>query len=321
MNTLRSGPYENIDRLITVEMRPPSLPHGYVPQMYAVVRGDGPPLVERMATALASLEPGRIAICTGVVVPPHLDIGEMDGPIGAAVLGGGLARLGHDVEIVVEDVQVDVVGALCEEADADVAVVGASVAFDAGGADYASGLDAAIAIEKLAANAQGVSHSVLGSPLDTMDSRTDDVFAELNRLGRPTFGIGDGGNEIGFGAIADDVRRILGVSAECRCGCESGIVSAASTLHLLPASISNVGAYAVSAALALVAERPELTPRAERVTALLERGAAGGLLDGGTLDPVFIGDDGVPAAAIHAIVELLSTIVGQQSRVLAERPF
>lgn len=322
VRTAALEPFQNLDRLVTVEMRPPSLPQGYVPRLHAAARGAGDPLVYRIAAALASLERGRIAIATGVVVPPYLAIGEMDGPIGATVLGTALGRLGHDVEILVEDVQVDVVRALCEEIGAaGVTVLGASEAFTQGAEAYAASLDAAISIEKLSLNAQGVRHSVLGSALDAMDERTDVIFTELARLGRPTFAVGDGGNEIGFGAMTTEVRDILGSFADCDCGCEGGIIAATATTHLLPCAISNVGAYALTAGLALVLDRDELTPRADVVSALLRRGAREGLLDGGTLNPDFVGDDGVPGDAIHAIVALLSTIVDQQSRELADRPF
>jgi len=186
---------------------------------------------------------------------------------------------------------------------------------------YARTLSVAVAIEKLAVNEQGVRHSLLGSRLDAMEPRTDEVFNELASLGRPTIGIGDGGNEIGFGLIGADVRQILGATAECRCGCASGIVAATSTKLLLPCAISNVGTYALTAALALALDRPDLAPRPELVLSLLEGALETGFLDGGTLDPTFVGDDGVPGAAIEALVEVLSTIVHQQSREPVARPF
>ena len=320
MSTL--GAFENLDRLITVEMRPKSLPQGYVPQFYAAARGTGDPLLARVANALAELEPGRVAIFTGVFVPPHLAIGEMDGPLGAVVLAAALERMGHEAHIVVETAQVDAVQELTAIAEVpEIVVADAETIIDGGAPAYAATLRAAIAIEKLAANEQGIRHSLLGTRLDAMDDRTDDVFAEVARLGGLTVGIGDGGNEIGFGALGTDVRRILGATAECRCGCAGGIVAATATTHLLPCAISNVGTYALTAALALVLERPELAPRPEVIRALLEGGLEWGLLDGGTLDPSFVGDDGVPGVAICAVVELLSTIVNQQSRETAERPF
>jgi hypothetical protein len=315
-------PFENIDRIITVEMRPPSLPQGYVPRLYAAARGTGGPLVHRVGAALAALEPGRVAIVTGVFAPPYLAIGEMDGPIGATVLGAALSRLGHEVEIVVEPVQVPALRALCAEAQAPgVSVLGSDEALGGDAASYAATLAAAISIEKLSLNREGIRHSVLGSRLDAMDPDIDRIFTELRRLGRPTFGIGDGGNEIGFGGMAEAVRQILGTAADCDCGCGSGIIAGTATDHVLPCAISNVGAYALTAALALHLGRPDLAPEAEVISALLLRGAEQGLLDGGTLDPTFLGDDGVPATAICAIVTLLSTIVEQQSRRLAERPF
>jgi hypothetical protein len=314
--------YENLDRLITVEMRPPSLPQGLVPQLYAAARGAGGPLVQRIGDELVALEPGRIAVFTGVVIPPYLEIGEMDGPPGSTVLASALARIGHEVQLVVETEQVAAARALCRVAGADDVVVGDLEAFSDGNVErYAETLAAAIAVEKISENAQGVRHSLLGTPLDSLDDRTDSVFAALARLGRPTVGIGDGGNEIGFAAISDHVHRILGDGANCRCGCEAGLVAATATTHLLPCAISNVGAYAVAGALALTLERPELCPDAKLLWALLEAGMAEGLLDGGTLDPTFVGDDGIPGEAIAAMVELIATIVSQRSRTIAERPF
>ena len=317
-----SSAYENLDRLITVELRPKSLPQGYVPAFYAAARGTGDPLLYRIATEIGRLEAGRIAIFAGVYVPPHLAVGEMDGPIGAIVLAGVLEDIGHEPQIIVETSQVEAVQGLCAIAErsqilvADLETVAAS-----GVANYAETLTAAIAIEKLAANEDGIRHSLLGTRLDAMEDRTDEVFNELARRGRLTIGIGDGGNEIGFGALDGDVRRILGATAECRCGCASGIVAATATKLLLPCAISNVGTYALTAALALRLERPELAPRPDLVRALLEGALDAGFLDGGTLDPTFVGDDGVPGAAISALVELQSTIVQQQSREVAKRPF
>jgi len=54
---------------------------------------------------------------------------------------------------------------------------------------------------------------------------------------------------------------------------------------------------------------------------LLETAVAGGLLDGGTLAPGFLGDDGVPAEAVEATVCLLRTVVSQELSNPVERPF
>ncbi len=323
MNENGRSSYENIDRLMMVEMRPKTLPQGFIPKFYERVRAVGaPPLVEQVATALVELETARIAMFTGVVIPPYLEVGEMDGPPGTVALASALAAIGHDVQIIVEPAQLEALKALCLVAGASgVTVSGPDETLGVDVEAAARGFDAAIAVEKLAANRQGIRHSLLGTPLDSLDERTDRFFAELLRLRRLTIGIGDGGNEIGFGGIAGDVGEILGNGACCRCGCASGIVAATETGYLLPSAISNVGAYAVVAALALKLERPELCPAPELVIALLEQGRSAGLLDGGTLDPDFLGDDGVPGAAIAATVELLTTIVAQRAREVAERPF
>jgi hypothetical protein len=314
-------PFESIDRLMAVEMRPRSLPQGYVPQFYRYARGDGPPIAYTIADALTQLEPGNVAIFCGVFIPPYLDVGEMDGPPGAVVLGDALQRLGHQVQIIVESPQVEAVRTLAVTAGAtDVDVSDADTAIGDDVARYAEGLGAAIAIEKIGANVQGIRHSVFGTPLDAMDARPDLVFDHVNARGGVTIGIGDGGNEIGFGALKE-AHRILGPAAHCRCGCAGGIIAAVATRHLLPCLISNVGAYATTAALALTLGRSDLVPRALDVRMLLEAGQSAGLLDGGTLDPAFLGDDSVPAEAVCAMVELLGTIVTQQMRELSDRPF
>lgn len=93
----RLEPFENLDRLATVEMRVRGIPQGIVRRLYEAARLDGP-LTHRLASALLECTGGRVAIFTGIVLGqlPH---GEVDGPIGAerqlfppeGVLGGSSA--------------------------------------------------------------------------------------------------------------------------------------------------------------------------------------------------------------------------------------
>jgi D-glutamate cyclase len=313
--------FESMDRLLTVELRPRNVPTGFVPQLYSIARGDDEPLSYRIATELSKFERGRILIFTGVVIPPHLPLGEIDGPIGAIVLARSLSLLHHEVALVVESCQTRAAKELLTAVEID----GVSV-LDVGtlggeDADHDQDLNVAIAIEKISANRQGVRHSILGTPLDSLDPDTDGYFSQLLEHGTVTIGIGDGGNEIGFGKVHDDVRRILGRTGVCRCGCSDGIVAATPTTHLLPCAISNLGAYALAAALGLLFERPELCATPTLVSRLIDSASELGFLDGATLDPAFRGDDGVPLAAITAFVCILNEIVMQALREVGPRPF
>ena len=81
----------------------------------------------------------------------------------------------------------------------------------------------AVTIEKLGRNKEGIRHSVMGTPLPkTGDYYIDDFIVAMTEKGKLTVGIGDGGNEIGFGKIHDKgpgnrgVRRRLRVSLRRR---------------------------------------------------------------------------------------------------------
>lgn len=112
------------------------------------------------------------------------------------------------------------------------------------------------------------------------------------------------------------MREILAAGAECTCA-----VPAESSppwrRRSFRASISNVGAYALVAGLPLVLDRTEFAPRPSLVSSLLERGLEYGLIEGVTLDRGFAGDDGVPDAAVSAVV---SCSHNRQPRVRANSP-
>ena len=249
----RLDSFEAIERLIGVEMRLPTLPRGFVPHLAQAARRGGPPVVHDAAAALQSREGGRVVIFTGIVVRPYLELGETDGIVGSVVLARALRSAGYTVEMLVETRQVEPMRRLCDASqvrDVNVRETGASV--DAEPADIA------IAIEKIAKNAQGVRHSLLGTPLTEMADEVDAYFIELREAGIPTVGIGDGGNEIGFGSIAEEVADVLGEAAQCACGCAGGVVSATPTQFVVAAATANLGTYALLAALALATERGQL---------------------------------------------------------------
>lgn len=296
---------EQIDRLVTVEMRFASgFPRGIIPRLYDAARAaSGSPLSYRAATGLrARVKAGdRVLLVTGAGGPPHMPSGETDGPIGAAALGRALGSgLGARPVFVCEAHHLPPLRASCEAAalplmdDAWVAArrgmcaawrtLPGNPAADAQA--YQEMLDtfrpsAVIFIEKLGPNEQGVWHTVNGVRVPPSEvGHAHLLAARARELGIYTIGIGDGGNEIGFGAISAAVREVHPYGRTCRCGCGGGVGTVVPTDALVVAAISNWGAYGVAAALAIVLRDPSVLHDAELEGRMLDRCVAAGGFDG-----------------------------------------
>src|SRR5262249_35481013 len=93
-----------------------------------------------------------------------------------------------------------------------------------------------------------------------------------------TVGIGDAGNEIGFGRIADTVREVQPHGRVCQCPCRQGMATVVATDVLIVAAVSNWGAYGLEAALASALGRADLPhPPAVARRVIAECLRAGGL--------------------------------------------
>jgi D-glutamate cyclase len=294
-----TAPFETLDRLSCVELRSHGLPSGVVAQLYTLAR-HGDPLCLQAARALAEESVRRTAFFTGVVheKQPH---GELDGPVGCAVLAAALTRLGREAVVFAPAAAIPVLAAAREACGGGFAVEPDS------GAEPA-GFDAAVSIERLGRNRKGVHHSIFGVPRE-QPAVADDFFEALNASGRSTIGIGDGGNEIGFGSIFAAARRVVPRGRECGCPCGDGIVTRTRARCLLVASVSNFGAYAVTAALALIAGNPELAPQPGTVVAAMSAAVEAGGIDGGSMIPGVVADDGIAAGAVAAVVTLMRATV------------
>ena len=304
-------PYENIDRLITTEMRPHNMVQGLVPQLYRTVRGTGDPLTHRAASALTERSGSRIALITGIPLPGHLPKGEIDGPVGTVALARALSRLGYRPEILVPDELVSVIAVMQPVMETSAPAVSTTGLTSAQVSQWIQRYDGAITVEKLGRNRKGVRHSIMGTPIPPSDEPVDDLVEGLTQEGKLTIGIGDGGNEMGFGKIYHLAREIVPRGAACGCPCGGGIVTSTATQHLLPAAVSNFGAYGLVTALSVLHERQDLLTDGQTIVRTIEAGVREGCLDGARVDPTFIGDDGIPGTAIEAIVTLLQTIVSQ----------
>ena len=146
----------------------------------------------------------------------------------------------------------------------------------------------------------------------------DYVIDEAKSRGILTIGIGDNGNEIGFGNIFDTVREIQPFGAKCQCPCQAGVASIVETDVLVPASTSNWGAYGVEACMAILLGKPEIMHTAEMDRRILTNCANTGCADGATIEctPTV---DGTGSSSFP-LVELLRNLV-ELSTISRERGF
>jgi hypothetical protein len=317
---------ERFDRLMTVEVRPVDggLPPGIVVRLYEICRRyHGEPLSTLAARRLAEVvgEGDAVLIVTGFGLPPNLPCGETDGPPGAAVLARALAKgLGAHVVLVTEEAHLAPVAATGNllgktlDGRGSITVESFPVGIDAGRLAAAALVAkhrpaAVIFVERPGPNAEGYFHGIRGDCGSPEGVGHLYLLADAARgQGVLTIGIGDGGNEIGFGAVRRQIADSLPLAGRCLNGCPSGVVTAIATDIMVSASVSNWGAYAVAAALAVLRRQPALlhTPELERE--LIAASVAAGARDGAT----FAADllvDGIDCTGHTSFVGLLRSIV------------
>lgn len=309
---------DQLDRLVTVEVRPAhgSVPAGLVAPLYQICRAaHGGPLSTGVASLLVNKAAGRpVLIATGAGVAPALPGGETDGPPGAVVLARAL-QAGIDAQpvLITEEAHAPAVHRCVETGDdIPVRLVPGGSAHNAGliAEDLLDRYDpgAVVFVERDGANAEGRYHGVRGNcrPVNTV-ARVDLLATAAHRRGIPTIGIGDGGNEVGFGGVREQVRNIFPTRAHCDHGCPSGRITTVNTDIVMSAGVSNWGAYAVTAALAAMVGNLDLIPTPEDEHHLVRACVRGGARDGAIGEPTLT-VDGVPAEGHAAIVTLLRTI-------------
>ncbi|MCP9486013.1 MAG: DUF4392 domain-containing protein [Gaiellaceae bacterium MAG52_C11] len=323
---------EYIDRLCTVEMRPGkgNLPRGVIHRLYDAARehAGGTPLTLDVAQALVDrIKPGDpVLILTGAGGPPVLPKAEVDGLLGAAALARSLHfALGAVSYILTEERAFEPVRAACwaaglnfrreGEADVDHQVTFIPMPED----DEACKSQAAelldriapvlvFGIEKLAPNRSGVIHGATGLDYTAVHANPRYLFDGARERGILTAGIGDGGNEVGFGVVEDAVREIMPAGEKCLCPCGAGSAASVATDKFLVAAISNWGGYGVAAMVCFL--KGDIGPLidADDLERMLRDVVNAGAFDGSSGRPT-LGDDGVALRAQRAFVDMLHSIV------------
>ncbi|GAB3627580.1 hypothetical protein PTE30175_02273 [Pandoraea terrae] len=317
---------ERIDRLMTVEIRPLSggLPPGYVVPMYSVCRAyHGEPLSSLAARRLRETlaKDDVVFIATGAGTPPKLPNGETDGPVGAAVLARAL-MLGFGVRtvMVTEDAHAAPVDAVARVVSDE--LTGhppiTTECFPLGlpcGQQFADELmekyrpRVVIFVERDGPNREGFFHGVRGDCRHPDDVGHVYLLADLARkAGALTIGIGDGGNEVGFGAVRDEITAAHPYGGRSHAGHPSGVVTITATDVVVSASVSNWGAYGVAAALASQMNQPDLLHSQCTEHALIQATVNAGARDGAT-SKAEVAVDGIEWQGHTAFVGLLRSIV------------
>ena len=287
---------ENLDTLMNLDPRG----YGVCRILYAGSRkATGEPLTMHAAQTLVdAVKPGDLVyILTGFVLLPH-KVPEMDGMVSSMLLARALVLAFDAKPIIVCPVDcvqavkncAAVVGlhiyediATVRELPMSMGVVSftkdANHAAAAADALLAQGMPAAVV--SIEAPGAGVYHNAGGMDVSVLEAKTDALWAKLRELGVPSVAIGDLGNEIGMGKIADHIRSFVPFTAhgECSCGCKGGILAQSTADSIITATCSDWGCYGLMAALAYLLRNIDILHTEEMEAEVMRAASRSGLID------------------------------------------
>lgn len=316
---------ENIDRLVTLDMR------GYgVPRiLYQGARElCGEPVCMHTAKELYKLiQPGDyLFLMTGFVFEPH-GKGELDGLTGTALMVRALLKI-CDVKPVIfcEELIVPAMRAVLQSAGVNAytsldelaryphaaAVIGISTNTEEAERQWRAVFEAKkprllFSIEKPGRNCKGVYHQGTAIDVSYLCAKIDNLFFACQKEGIPAFAIGDLGNEIGLGAIEETIRGYIPMGDQCICGCGDSLCVETKANHLCVATTSDWACYGVTAALAALTGNLDLIPTSGLEKKVCECANQNNLIDGsGWVIPSI---DGIALEFNKMLVEMLREVV------------
>jgi hypothetical protein len=324
---------ENLDALVTMDLRGYHL--GRI--IYRAARAAaGEPLTLAAGRALLDRvrEGEAVLLLTGF---PFLPFGkpELDGIVGTAVLARALAIARRARPVIVTDhVTVPVMRALLTAAGINLYDTaddlrtyphsGAVLGFTGDAAAAVAEADAIltrfaptalVAIEKPGANANGVYHQGNGSDVSHLVAKTDALVVAAAARGVLTVAIGDLGNEVGLGGLADVLETQTPFGREFVKAPTGSIAATVAADHVVAASVSDWGAYGLSAMVAFLAGTRDAlhTPSLQRQ--LLWTAVHNGALDGsGRGEPAVDGVGEDYTANLVAMMRDIIDITGEHSQ-------
>ncbi|AXL53730.1 hypothetical protein DSC91_007302 [Paraburkholderia caffeinilytica] len=168
---------------------------------------------------------------------------------------------------------------------------------------------AVVFVERDGPNKEGYFHGVRGDCRNPEDVGHVYLLADFARKrGVLTIGVGDGGNEVGFGAVRDAITAVHPLGGKSLAGHESGVVTVTVTDVVVSASVSNWGAYAIAAALAAKTGNIDVLHSQTLEHELIEATVRAGARDGAT-SKAEVAVDGINWQGHTSFVELLRSIV------------
>jgi hypothetical protein len=323
---------EYLDRLVTTSIitRSYSTKAAHLILYELARKKQGAPLTYLAARRLVdSVKKGDfVFLITGAGLKPYLWAGETDGPLGVASLGRMFDWAFRAKPVIITDQEkMDALVATCNAADLAVQPeewvrkreYGAAVAEpfplnDEMAKEAAEKLiekynpTAMIAIEMTGINAQGVMHSMNGVDITQYVAKVHHLINAARTKGILTIGIGDGGNEIGFGMIHDELHALGGRFSDCSpCPCKGGVATIVATDVLVAAAVSNWGAYGIEACVSAMVENLDVMHNETIERRMLEAGVDRGL--GSGFGRQMLDVDGTTLEANQALVTVIREMV------------
>lgn len=231
------------------------------------------PAPDLSAVTRTLLSAKRAVILTGFPVDCGGDaVGETDGPSGAAELGRALELLGCAVTLVTDRVSLPLVRAAadCVELSGSVVCLPAE-GTELFGRKLLTRLQPThfIALERPGKAADGHYYNMRGRIIDRMVTDSDFLLPLARQMGAVTLAVGDGGNELGMGALRPVIAAHTPLPVE---------YAAAETADFtLTAGVSNWWAWGAAALLSRATGRWLLPSPVDEFQVLSAVVAAGGV--------------------------------------------
>ena len=217
--------------------------------------------------------PGQVIIATGFYIMMS-DAPETDGPPGAFAIGNALRELGNPVAYTADEPMAYMMASWRARHRDPSPIIRFPIIEDPNinGRFVQETIDnrqpaLLISIERCSPDADGIYRNMRGRDISPQTARIDKLFG----LGLPSVGIGDGGNEIGMGNLADVVAGADQLPDHpAVVGCDQLVIS----------STSNWGGYGLVAALSLEVGRnllPDVDTDADCIRFLVDSGAVSGV--------------------------------------------
>lgn len=322
---------DRLDRLVSLDIGNRGVEH-----LYEAARAvTGEPLVGAAAEALLAVpQGGTVIVTTGSVSRAWIstEIGENDGPSGAAVIARALAIARNaTIVLMAEETLLQPLATVmrsaglstvsleaARRASADKSL--ATIVLQPYPVDDEAGKVAAVDLlddlkpdllfstERVGRNENGIYYSMRGIDYGMGRARIDHLFDEGLKRGIPVVAVGDGGNEIGMAKVADAVKNHVPFGNDGDCACGGGIGAITSADALVTAACSNWGCTAIVASMAVRSGDARLLHTPEAEARLLEVMVQNGLINS-THGIVDANVDGIAKDSHIAIVELCRSLV------------